>query len=281
MLRFRDIPIKRKLMLVIMLTSTAALLVATAAVAAFSWKTVRRALANDLEAVADIVGANSTAAISFNDPKTAQETLSSVKTRPEIVSARIYDRKGKVLAKYDRDAAVNSGKGAAENTVGVAEPGRYLEITRPIWLDGEIIGRVQLQADLQQRRARLKSLAMIVGALILTSWLAALAFSTYLQRFISEPILALASLAREVQERKDYSLRAPRQGKDEIGALVDGFNQMLVKVQSRDEEVRASEERFRQLAENISEVFWMTDVGKQRADYLCQPGLYRRLGSRV
>lgn len=269
--RFRDIPIKRKLMLVIMLTSTAALLVATVAVATFSWSTVHRALVNDLEAVADIVGANSTAAISFNDRGAADETLASVKMRPEIVSARIYDREGKVMARFDRNAPLNSAKEPGEHTIGAAETGRYLQIVRPIRLDGEIIGRVQLRADLQQRKARLKMLATIVGVLILISWLVALTLSTYLQRFISAPILALASVAREVQERKDYSLRAQRQSKDEIGALVDGFNQMLIQVQSRDEELLASEERFRQLAENINEVFWMTDVGKNRIIYV-SPG---------
>jgi PAS domain S-box-containing protein len=270
--RFRDIPIKRKLMLVIMMTSTAALLVATVTVATFGWKTVRcRALVNDLEAVADIVGANSTAAISFNDPEAAAETLASVKTRPEIVGARIYDREGKVLAKFDRDASVDSVKKDGGYTIAAAETGRYLQIVRPIRLDGEIIGRVQLRVDLQLRKARLKTLATIVGALIVISWLVALTLSTYLQRLISAPILALASVAREVQERKDYSLRAQRHSKDEIGALVDGFNQMLVQVQSRDRELLASEERFRQLAENISEVFWMTDVAKNEMIYV-SPG---------
>jgi PAS domain S-box-containing protein len=268
MVRFRDIPIKRKLMLVIMLTSTVALLIATVAVATFGWRIVRRAMVNDLEAVADIVGANSTAAISFNDTDAAEETLASLKTRSEIVSARIYGREGKVLAKFDRGGPVGPVKEARENTVVAADTGRYLQIVRPIRLDGEIIGRVQLRADLQQRKARLRMLATIVGALILTSWLVALMLSTYLQRFISAPILALASVAREVQERKDYSLRAQRHSKDEIGALVDGFNQMMMQVQSRDEELRASEERFRQLAENISEVFWMTDVGKHHIIYV-------------
>jgi PAS domain S-box-containing protein len=271
MVRFRDIPIKRKLMLVIMLTSTAALLVATVAVATFSRNTVHRAMVNDLEAVADIVGANSTAAIAFNDRKAAKETLASMKTRSEIVSARIYDREGNVLAQVDHGGPGDSVKEGGEKTIAAAETGRYLQIVRPIRLDGEIIGRVQLRVDLQQRKARLKMLATIVGALILASWLVTLTLSTYLQRFISAPILALARVAREVHERKDYSLRAQRQSKDEIGALVDGFNQMLVHVQSRDEELRASEERFRQLAENISEAFWMADVGKRRIIYV-SPG---------
>ena len=153
----------------------------------------------------------------------------------------------------------------------MTETGRYLLVVRPIVLKGEIIGSVRLQADEQRHPARLKMLAATVGVLILTSWLVALALSTGLQRFISKPILTLANVARAVQERKDYSLRAEKQSKDEIGALVDGFNQMLTHVQARDEELRASEERFRQLAENISEVFWMTDIQKRRMIYV-SPG---------
>ena len=268
MARFRDIPIQRKLMLVIMATSTTTLLVATAAVAMFSWKTVRGALVNDLDAVADVVGANSTAAIAFHDRKTADETLSSLKTRAEIVSAQIYDRNGELLGRYNRPAAGTPAEQSAGSVIPNVDTNRYLQIVRPIYLDHEIIGHVHLQADLQQRWARLRTLALIVGVLIAVSWLVVLMLSTYLQRLISAPILALARVARDVQERKDYSLRARKQSQDEIGALVDGFNQMLGQVESRDEELRASEERFRQLAENINEVFWMTDVPKSQMVYI-------------
>jgi PAS domain S-box-containing protein len=268
MARFHDIPIQRKLMLVIMLTSTTTLLVAAAVVATFSWKAVGRALVSDLEAVADVVGANSTAAIAFHDPKTAAETLASLKTRTEIVSAQIYDRDGRLLGRFDRDATGTAAGQAGGTIIPAADTNRCLQIERPIYLDREIIGHVRLQADLQQRWARLRTLGLIVGVLVLLSWLVVLMLSTYLQRMISAPILALAGVAREVQERKDYSLRAHKQSEDEIGALVDGFNQMLGKVQSRDEELRASEERFRQLAENINEVFWMTDIAKREMVYI-------------
>ena len=271
MLWFHDIPIKRKLMLVIMLTSTAALLLETVAVVTVGWEMVRRVLSSDLEAMADIVGANSTAAIAFNDPQAAEETLASLKTRSEIVSAQICDRDGKVRARFERGVRGDSVKETGESAAAMTETGRYLLVVRPIVLRGEIIGSVRLQADEQRHPARLKMLATIVGMLILTSWLVALALSTGLQRFISRPILALANVARAVQERKDYSLRAEKQSKDEIGALVDGFNQMLTHVQARDEELRASEERFRQLAENINEVFWMTDLQKRRMIYV-SPG---------
>lgn len=269
--RFRDIPIKRKLTLVIMLTSTVALLVATVAVATVAWNTVHRALVSDLEAAAEIVAANSTAAITFDDPKVIREILASVKTRPEVVSAQIYDPHGKVLARFPIRVGEGSVNESAASTVAAAETGRYLDIVRPIVLEGEVIGSVHLQADLLQREARLKTLTMIVGVLILISWLVAFTLSTYLQRFISAPILALASVARAVQERQDYSLRAQKHSEDETGTLVDGFNQMLTHVQARDEELRASEERFRQLAENINEVFWMTDVGKDQMIYV-SPG---------
>src|ERR1017187_205390 len=267
MLRFLNISIKRKLMLVIMLTSTTALLLAILAVATFSWRVVQRALVDDLEAVADIVGANSTAAISFHDEEAAQETLTSVKVRPEIVSAQIYDRKGNVLANYRR-AGTSLGGNGSEAEPAASAPARYLNIIRPVTLDGEVVGTVHLQADLQQRQARLKVLTTVAAVSVLASWLVALALSTYLQRVISAPILSLANMALAVEERKDYSLRAKRQSSDEIGVLVDRFNQMLAQVQSRDEELRTSEERFRQLAENFSEVFWMSDLEKKQIIYV-------------
>jgi len=103
--------------------------------------------------------------------------------------------------------------------------------------------------------------ALLIGSLV----------SQRLHRIFSSPILDLAEIVQTVIAKEDYSLRAPKQKDGDIGALTDGLNQMLTQIQRRNEEVRASEQRFRQLAESIGAVFWMTDANKGQMIYI-SPG---------
>src|SRR5206468_5006963 len=89
-----------------------------------------------------------------------------------------------------------------------------------------------------------------------------------LQQVVARPIQNLAEVARAVAAEKNYTLRAVPEGRDETGVLVETFNEMLGQIQGRDEELRASETRFRQLAETISQVFWMTDMDKTQMLYV-------------
>jgi len=99
---FRDLSIKRKLQLIIMLTAGAALVVACGAFLAYDRLAFRSTMTTDLSILAEIVGSNSTAALSFNDPKAAEEILRGLKAKPHIVAAAIYTSDGKVFARYIR-----------------------------------------------------------------------------------------------------------------------------------------------------------------------------------
>lgn len=112
------------------------------------------------------------------------------------------------------------------------------------------------------------SYAGIAAVVTLAVLGAAVLLAAKLQRIVSEPILALGDVARQISEQQDYSLRATKQGRDEIGVLTDDFNQMLSQIEKSDEALRASEERFRQMAENINEVFWLTDPEKTEMIYV-------------
>src|SRR5260221_13633663 len=99
---FRDAPIKRKLMLIMLLTSTVALIIASASFMAYDIVTFRERIKNDILAQAEIIARNSTSALSFNDPGVAERTLSTLSVRPHIVSAALYTDKGALFARYSR-----------------------------------------------------------------------------------------------------------------------------------------------------------------------------------
>jgi len=66
----------------------------------------------------------------------------------------------------------------------------------------------------------------------------AFALSTWLQRRIVQPLLALASVVQSVSDHKDYSIRSKAAGDDEIGVLAEAFDEMLSEIQTRDKEIR-------------------------------------------
>ena len=95
---FRDIPIRQKLMVITMATTTAALLLAAIGIVTFDTFLFRRSLTRDLSALSRIIADNSTAALAFNDPRAATETLAALRARPHLVTACIYRADGSILA---------------------------------------------------------------------------------------------------------------------------------------------------------------------------------------
>src|SRR5580700_11642639 len=115
MRNFRDRPIKQKLAIIITVTTTAALLMAGLGIVLADSLLFRGYLRRDLTALARIIADNSTAALAFNDPDSAAQTLGALRARPHVVGACIYRNDGSVLADYGRGSefrcpAVTSGE---------------------------------------------------------------------------------------------------------------------------------------------------------------------------
>jgi PAS domain S-box-containing protein len=268
---FRHLPIKVKLRLVILLTSATALLLACVASVGYEFLRYRGAMFRDLTTQAEIISVNCAPALASGDPRTARETLAVLGNRRGILAARMYRSDGTLVAEY-----VRAGANVPPLPASLRKDGYWIEsgrarLCRRIHFGNEDVGAVVLSADTRAQRASFLAFAGIAVVVMLVLLLISLVLSTPLQHFISGPILSLAEVAREVSLKKDYSLRAPKQTDDEIGALADGFNQMLSEFERNDAQLRSSEEWFRQLAENIREAFWMTDPAKGEMIYI-SPG---------
>jgi two-component system NtrC family sensor kinase len=241
--------IRRKQTLVVMLTSSVALLLACAAFVTYDAVTFRRDLVKSVSMLAVAIGNNCAAAIDFNDPKTAAETLAALRANDNIVSACVYSRDDRVFAIYQRDRSlpfVLPARQASTQTF----TGHELRLFRPIDQRGELVGTIFVASDLKDLSARLKRYAGIVGLVFLVSLLVTLALSSQLQRLVSDPILSLARMARSVAVDKNYSMRATRRSNDELGQLVDGFNEMLEQIQARDAALRAARDNLEKRVED-------------------------------
>ena len=237
-------PIRKKLLVIIMATSCLALTLAAVGFVAYEAVTFKQTMTRNLILLSDVIGANSTAALSFGDTQTAKALLHSLVSEQHIQDACIYDKTGELFAAYARPnttATPCSSMAPADSTRFTANT---VEISRPILLDGEHIGTIYFQSDRDEIRQRLKLYAWIVMGVLLISLLAAYIIASRLQRVISDPILELAKVANLVSENKDYSVRAAVDSADELGVLVRGFNDMLMQIEARTQDLKEHQENL-------------------------------------
>lgn len=234
-MKLQNLSIKRKLMLITMLTSSVALLLSSASFLIYDLISFRHLLTQDLETQAQIIGYNSAAAMAFKDEPVASATLAALKAKEDIVAAVLYTPDGKAFAQYV------SGSKAAPAVVppqlsraGYRFEGGYFDVLHDVTLNGEHVGTLLLRSDMREWSRRAKRYALIFFVFVFASGLFALLLSSKLQRMISRPILQLEDTIRIVSANKNYEIRAANTYGDEIGRLMDGFNNMLAEIQQRD-----------------------------------------------
>ncbi|MGB0911665.1 MAG: response regulator, partial [Nitrospirales bacterium] len=210
---------------------------------------LRQASVRELSIHANVVGANSTAALAFQDKKAAEEILEGFRFHPDVTRAVIFDREGKVFAQYGllENAAFNLKKAGGQSS-------QYsftsVSIMRDITLNGERLGTIYLRIKLSTIGVRLQEIIGITLLVFIVSGVVSFLLSTRIQRTISDPLLALTTVSRQISEQQDYSLRVQKHADDEIGTLIDGFNAMLSHIQERDRQLALHQEHLEELVTN-------------------------------
>ena len=251
--KLRELPLTQKLVFAMMATSGVALLVACFFFLGYDILGFRRQTSEHLNSAAEIIGANSAAALTYNDPRSATLVLDALKAEHQIVAASIYDAEGKLFVAYRRDSSVTTLLPVRFSFAEGRSAEDYLTQCRPIILDQETIGGVCLQADAQVLRSRERRYLTFVLIFLLTSIAAAFVVAQLFQQFISQPILDLIYTTKLVSKDKNYAVRAVPHAKDDLGLLVDGFNEMLTVIEQRESDLKSEvESRTRMNVELIS-----------------------------
>jgi signal transduction histidine kinase len=239
--RLQNLPIKRRLTLVILLTCSAALLLACGTLAAYEVIDFRNALVRNMTVLADVLAKNTRAALAFQDDRAARQTLQALQAEPYVTAACLYTQDGKQFASYAQGEAPPEFP-AKPAAASYRFEGGFLALFRPVVLNEKDIGTIYIRASLHAIYDRLQLFGGMAALVLFGSVLVAFILSSRLQRPISQPILELAETARVIAERKDYSVRAgPRVG-GEIGLLTGAFNQMLSGIAERDSALRTANE---------------------------------------
>src|SRR5882724_6584171 len=241
MTAFQNISIKFKLPLLFLLFTAFMLSVAGAVLLIFDLRLVRQELVRNLSALAEIVGDNSTAALSFDSKENGQTILASLRNEPKIVAARLYQRDAagsfKEFVSYVRAGSSSEIPPQPKSDGYMLEPNRLI-VFRSIKQDAsdKIIGSLYLESDLQAVQQRLKIYAAELTAILVLSSLFGIVLVLYLNRSISGPLRQITSSASQIASGS-LAVQLPEADReDEVGQLSQAFRRMTegLSQQSRD-----------------------------------------------
>ncbi|MGB0911871.1 MAG: PAS domain S-box protein, partial [Nitrospirales bacterium] len=252
--RFLDAPIKRKLNSLMTLTTCVALLVACEVFIVTYLVTLRQTMVHELSAQASIIGASSIPSLSSYDQEAGNALLQTLHLQIGVNAAVLYDAGDSVFAVYARNQQ-SFIPPVLKNDTGYLFNKNSLELVHIIFHNGEKIGTIYLKSDIKSLYVTIAEYASYAGVLLIAATLLAFMLSSRLQGAISGPVTELTSLVHRVKKKKDYSLRLKKQRDDEVGILIDGFNEMLEQIQTRDKQLQLQQEQLEyRVAESTQEV---------------------------
>jgi signal transduction histidine kinase len=246
MKKLRDSSISAKLKLLGTLTAGIALFLACIMFVMNDVSTTKVAMVEHVETLADVLGGNCIAALTFNDPKAASEVLASLRFEPSIRVAVVFDRQGHPFATYQRE---DNGV-ALPSPDAAARPGysfrsdRTLEIVAPIRDNNEALGTVVVNAGMEQLDARFQRQMLLAVAVLIVALVVSFFLGSRLQKFISTPIVSLSKTAEHISQSRDFSVRVQKVADDEIGSLYTAFNRMLERIEASEHDLKESHEEL-------------------------------------
>ncbi|HCK81881.1 MAG TPA: response regulator [Candidatus Competibacter sp.] len=259
-LLFRDRPIKQKVIAIALVSTVIGLAVALTILVASDIYTLRHNARDFASSLARVVAVNSSAALAFRDPDTANEILAAFSSVPDVAAARVRSLDGRDFARYQsqnlhhvrlleqmfeneqKTPRASGGSNAGREQPSFSFQDGYLGISQQIVVNGKLSGFMDLALDLSNLDQVIRRQLLLVLLVLLGAFAIAYLLASRLQHLISDPIIALASRMREISITKDYSVRVPRTANDEIGTLMEGFNTMLEQIQHQDAELHVAKE---------------------------------------
>jgi PAS domain S-box-containing protein len=258
--------VRAKLIGLVLLTTALALLVSSIAILAYDLTVYRKSWTAGLQTQAGILALSTAPALAFDDRSVAERNLAALQARPDVIAAAIYTPSGQRYAHYARANEQELDLKQTALDPGAYVAGERVDIIHEVVQNDELLGTIHLRAryDLWAQIRAYLGILIFAGLLSIG---AALVLTTRLQRAITLPLEGIADVAHRVVRQRDYTLRATQTTDDEIGIVVDAFNNMLDEVQSRaraleesNASLRQSEKRYRAIGESINYGVWVCDA---------------------
>ncbi|SEH04297.1 PP2C family protein-serine/threonine phosphatase [Candidatus Venteria ishoeyi] len=259
---FAKLSIKAKLNAVMLITSMVLLSVISIGLIGNEIVSLKRNLSSDLLTLADIMGSNGSIGLVFGNIQATADTLASLKAKPNVTEAKVFDQQGKAFAHYavapcdesipaiTLDSLYTEYSNESGGNAEILEQAFFhrdrVEVFKSILMDDKVIGTVYIQSNLDEMYLRLRHYAFMLAGVMFIALIIALLISTRLQQLITHPLFTLLTTINQVSTENNYALRATEGNHDEVGRLVEGFNGMLSKIEERDDEINTLNQRLTQ-----------------------------------
>lgn len=243
MTALRHISIKSKLLMVYITITGLILTSAFFIIMRMEQTSSRQNVISGLNVVGEIVADRCAASVAFSDVQSANSNLSTLSSHASIVYACIRTDTNQSFAQYAVNGAekYNCDDFDIDNTSRF--DGNYVDIYKPILLEGQAIGMLQVKASLDELNARLMESAKLSFLIFAGLMLIAAFLSRKLMSLVTEPITRLKDIAQSITEKRNYDLRMEQVSNDEVGVLVNSFNKMLDQIAARDRALNDEKEK--------------------------------------
>lgn len=239
----RDWPLRRKFLVGTLAITLPAIALVSIFLIVTEFRSVRATRLANTRAFVGMIAKNAAAALIFDDAKVAQQILSGITANPSAEVAALYDQQGKLYARFPTNLPLSSVPDRGQ-PAGLNYTATRLEIFADVVNEvGHHAGTAYVRVNLNDMRQRFFVYVSTVVFISIVAALLVLVLSRLIERWTVTPLLELSRTAETIAAQGDYSLRAHKQGADEVGALVDAFNQMLEETQHSQAALQASEAR--------------------------------------
>jgi len=243
---FKTQSLRRRLVLISLITTGLTLLLANFAYISLVYYLARKDTENKLQVLGEVISDRSTAALTFNDRALLESNLNTLQSDGAIVRGCIY-RQDQTLAasyhssKYQRNECPNYLP-----RIDALKTYNFSQFF-PVIRSDETIGTLYIESSRSQLLERFSQFMAFSVIIMISAFGLALILADKLKDVISRPMRELSDTLTEILNKKVYSIRATKTNNDELGDLVDLFNRLLTTIDEENQSLKASEERFRKL----------------------------------
>lgn len=274
MVPFRDRSIRTKLPAIILVACFVALVLAGTAFSIHHQFTLRHSVQENLQGITNLLAVYLRQGMMEEDAQAIRRALAPMRQAGEVLEAGVLDVDGTPVHRVFRDLPARGQEPAVPNL-------RDSNVVSALVIDsnGSRLGTVYVLTDVRQvlRRVLLRNAAMVALFTLLAGLLAP-AMTRPLQRFITDPLLDLTRATEAAAAERDYSVRVQKNSSDEVGGLVDRFNDLLAQLEAREEALRESAERYRTLVDNLPAGIGRIQTGGRPHLVQANPSLARHFG---